>query len=279
MRRLCNEEECVWIIVVKRGSKMNDRNSRPNQSVEKTLGLIEFLARSERPLPLKEIATNVNIPESTTMRLLKTLHANGYVNQDPSSLRYSLSLKFTWIGGLVRSHISVSGLSEKLLMEMSRRCDESTNIAVVQGNQIVYIAVFDLPGVGLQATKEIGTRCPMYCDAIGKLFLAEYEESQLNEYLKKTPLDSYTIHTISSRVNLVRELKRIATEGYSVDNEEREIGVRSIAAPIRDYTGKIIAGISVSGPSMRITKDSVELLKDIVRDTALKISRRFAYQG
>ena len=128
---------------------MNDKINQPNQSVEKVLKLIEFLAQSEQPLPLKEIAASVKMPESTTMRLLKTLYTCGYVNQDPVSYRYSLSLKFTWIGALVRSHISISGLSEKLLMEMSRKCDESTNIAVVEDNQIVYIAAFDRPGTVL----------------------------------------------------------------------------------------------------------------------------------
>ena len=258
---------------------MNDKINQPNQSVEKVLKLIEFLAQSEQPLPLKEIAASVKMPESTTMRLLKTLYTCGYVNQDPVSYRYSLSLKFTWIGALVRSHISISGLSEKLLMEMSRKCDESTNIAVVEDNQIVYIAAFDRPGTVLQATRQIGTRNPMYCDAIGKLFLAEYEDSQLNEYLKKTALTAYTVHTIKSKGDLKLELKRSAVNGYSIDNEEREIGVRSIAAPVRDYTGKIIAGISIFGPSLRITKDSTELLKEIVKDTALRLSRRFAYRG
>lgn len=257
---------------------MENKLSQPNQSVEKALRIIEFLAQCESPLSLQEISAQVGMPASTALRLLNTLYINGYVNQDPVTYRYSLSLKFTWIGGLVSSHISVSGLANKALIELSKKCNESTNIAVIQHHNVVYIDVIERPGGVLQAMQQVGMRLPMHCDAIGKIFLSQYTPEQLDDYMQKIGLTVFTSNTIAARKDLDAELQNIREQGYAIDNEEHETGLRSIAAPIRDYTNNVIAGISVSGPSTRISLEQIEFFKNIVMETALKISRRFAYQ-
>ena len=108
-----------------------------NQSVEKTLRIIEFLSQCESPVRLQRISAELDIPESTVCRLLNTLYVNNYVNQDPVTFRYSLSLKFTKIGELVNSHVSIGGLADKALIALSKKCEESANIAVELDYEVV----------------------------------------------------------------------------------------------------------------------------------------------
>ena len=258
---------------------MKSKLAQVNQSVEKTLRLIEFLAQCESPIRLQEISKQVGMPASTTLRLLNTLYVNGYVNQDPITLRYSLSLKFTQIGSAVKSHISISGLANKSLIALSKKCNESSNIAIEQDFEVVYIDVINGPDGILRTMQQVGQHAPMHCDAIGKIFLSQYDSARIAEYLAVKGLPALTQNTIVSPEQLSAELEHVRAAGYAVDNEESEIGVCSIAAPIRDYTSNVIAGISLSFPSLRITPELISTLKNDVVDTALKISKRFAYAG
>jgi len=250
-----------------------------NQAVEKTLRIIEYLSQCESPVRLQKISAELDMPESTVCRLLNTLYVNNYVNQDPVTFRYSLSLKFTKIGELVHSHVSIAGLADKALIALSKRCEESANVAIELDCEVVYVGVIYSPNSILRATQQIGTQAPMHCNAIGKILLSRYDDDQLADYISKKGLPAYTNKTIVSAEELKLELQTIQKQGFAMDNGETEEGVCSIAAPIRNYAGKIVAGISITGSLFRFTPERIPSLREEVMSTALAISKRLAYMG
>ena len=251
--------------------------SKLNQSVEKVLQIIEIMMKEPEPMRLQDIAFKAEMPPSTALRMINTLLVYGYVNQDPETLRYSLSLKFAQIGSAVSSHFSLSKIAHPLLVELRQRCQESCCLAVEENMELIYIDVVDGPDNMLRIMQRIGKKAPLHSTGIGKLLLLNYSNKQLNELIATKGLTALTPNTIVSREALVEHLEQIRGQGYALDDEECELGARCVAAPIRNYTGKVVAGISISGPVSRLTKDRIRVIIPVVQEIANKISKLLAY--
>lgn len=257
---------------------MPKKLAKINQSVEKIFQIIEIMAESREPLRLQDIAIKVDMPASTVLRLINTMVSCGYANQDPITLRYSLSLKFTKIGGLVISQTSIRDIAHPYLIELSKKCKESVCLAIEQDMEVVYLDVIDGPDGILKITQRIGKVAPLHSTAVGKLMMLNYETNQLNQVIALKGLAALTPNTITIKEELVKELEKIQFQGYALDDEECELGARCISSGIRDYTGKYIAGISVSGPTTRMSMEYIGIIKDIVINTAKAVSELLAYK-
>ena len=258
--------------------KMLQKSAKLNQSVEKVLQIIETMAQSREPLRLQDISMKVKMPSSTTLRLINTLMNCGYANQDPNTLRYTLSLKFMEIGSLVSSQLSIRDIAHPYLVELSKKCKESVCLAIEQNMEVVYIDVIDGPDGMLKITQRIGKIAPIHSTGVGKLMLLNYYSSQIEHMIKTKGMAALTPNTITTKQELLNELKKIKNQGYALDNEECELGARCLSVGIKDYTGKIVAGISVSGPVTRMSMNYIEEIKDIVMDTSGKVSELLAYK-
>ena len=124
---------------------------------------------------------------------------------------------------------------------------------------------------------QVGARVPLYCTAVGKILLAYMTEREQEEYFKTSELIARTRNTITDPIQLMREFSSIKRDGYSIDDEETELGVRCIAAPVRDHAGDVVAAISVSGPSTRLTNPKIRELEPLLKAAALEISRSIGY--
>jgi len=264
-------------VTIKKGYKMKKKLAKKNQSVEKAFQIIEYMAKSKGALRLHDIAVGVGLPESTALRFLNTMLNFGYVTQNPESLKYSLTMKFCWLGGLVRAQASFTDIVRPYLEELAEKCEESACIAVEQDMSVVYIDVVDGPDNMLKTLQRIGHIAPMHSTGVGKIMLLDYDEAKLDKLIKEKSLISLTKNTITTKEKLLEELERVRKLGYAMDNEECEIGAKCIAAPIRDYTGKIVAGVSISGPATRMTPEKIEKIKNIIVETTNKISRDLGY--
>lgn len=253
--------------------------SKLNQSVEKVLQIVEIMAHERQPMRLQDVAAKCDIPASTVLRMLNTLLVYGYVNQDPHSLRYSLSLKFAQIGSRVCEQVSLRDIAHPLLVELSQACQESSCLAVEQERELVYTDVQDGPDSMLKIMQRIGKRAPMHSTGIGKLLLLNYTDQQLDEYIAEKGLPSLTPNTMTTKQALVDKLTEIRRQDYALDDEECELGARCVAAPIRDYTGRIVAGVSVSGPVSRLTMERIAEIVPVVKGTADQISKALAYEA
>jgi DNA-binding IclR family transcriptional regulator len=256
---------------------MRDKLTKSNQSIEKALQIIEVLARQNGAMRLQDLSVATDIPAPTLTRLLKALGQFNYITQDDQTLKYSLTLKFAQIGSMVKSQFSISEVARPFLVELSRKCAESVCLAVEQDEEVVYIDSVDGPDNMLKTMQRIGKRAPLYSTGVGKLMLLNYDIQRLDSYVAKTGLRPLTVHSISTKEALLKELEAIERNSFAVDNEECELGARCVAAPIRDYSGLVIASISASGPAIRMTDEKIQRIKDYIIETAAKISRIFAY--
>ena len=259
---------------------MEEKLSKLNQSVEKTMKLVDIMADSASAMRLQDIAEKSSIPPSTVLRMLNTLLAMGYVNQDSETLKYSLSLKFAYIGARAKAQSSILHLAHPFLRALADETGECTCFAEEQSHEVVYLdVVAEAANNILTVTQRIGKRAPLYCTGIGKLFLTQYTDAELDEYCRTTEFTQFTDATLTTPEALRAELARIRAQGYAMDNEECDIGTRCVAAPVRDYTGRIIAGISVTAPSLRLTPERSAQFLPLIFQTVDALSRKLAYQG
>jgi DNA-binding IclR family transcriptional regulator len=197
--------------------------------------------------------------------------------QDADSLKYYLTFKICTVANKISSRINIRALAAPYLRDLSRIFGESVCLSVDQNMKVVYIDVVEGPDQMIRSMQRIGSVAPLHCTAVGKLFLSEYSAESL-EKLTASGLTKFTQNTLTSRPLLERELAQLCRRGYAIDNEECEIGARCVACPVRDHTGKIIAGISVTGPAIRLTDALIaEKIERLLKATD-EISRLLGYE-
>jgi len=244
------------------------------RSVERALAVLKVLSVEESP-NLATISRSIGLPPSTTFRLLATLAAHGYVEQPPNSSHYRLGSACLALGDAFLKRNDLRQKAEDCLVDLRDRCGETVHLAVVEGEEVVYL--LKLPGlhpIGLMSSRA-GGRAPLYCTGLGKALLAfQGAEPGLPALMKKRKLRPFTKNTLTDLHRLETDLKRTRKRGYAVDNEEHEIGVACIAAPVFGNTS-LLAAVSVSGPAGRIRRQMKEagLEQDVIR-TAAEITSR-----
>lgn len=247
-----------------------------NQTAEKLLIVLEAFASQPDAVKLSEMAKELDMNVSTLYRFTTSLVKSGYVNQ-LSDGRYVISLKLCALSDRIQKHMDVTGTLHPFVLQASRLFNESAHLAVKDGQMIVYTDNAASTAQMLTIQQHIGKTAPMYVTGIGKLFLSEMDRIALETHISFTGLKAYTCNTCTSMEALQREFGFINSNGYVLDNEECEIGVRCAAVPIRDYTGKIVAGISVSGPTTRLTDDVIALHIEELKEIAAEASRALGY--
>jgi DNA-binding IclR family transcriptional regulator len=248
-----------------------------NQSTVKALDIIELLAYNIDPMRLQDISESLKMNASTALRFLESLAACGYVKQNPETLRYYLTFKICSIANKVSENIHLYDIAQPYLKRVSAQFDESVCLAIEQDMTVVYIGVVQRPDQMLRSMQRIGNRAPMHCTGVGKLMLLNHEDEYIDKMIESKGLQAFTANTITTREQLQKEIARIREQGYSWDDEECEIGANCIAVPIFDYTRKIIAGMSVTGPTSRLTKEKMRELIPFLLEQAQELSRILGY--
>lgn len=243
-----------------------------NQSTLKALRIIEYLsARHNEPARLSDIARALEMNICTATRFLASLRQEGYVAQNASTQKYTLTAKLCSLANSVRDSLDIPSLAGPYLKELCTHFDESTCLAVEKEMEVVYTATVRNPSSVLRSTQRIGNRAPMHCTGVGKLLLLDKDSSYIDGLIAVKKLTPFTDKTITTRERLLRELSLIRQRGYSIDDGECELGVKCIAVPIYDSTNRIIAAMSVTGPENRISRLTE---RDIayIRDSATALS-------
>jgi DNA-binding IclR family transcriptional regulator len=251
--------------------------TRVNQSSEKLLLLLETMTTQSEPLRLQDIARLCNMNASTALRFLKALQKREYIDQDAES-RYYLTFKLCALAQNVGSFFDIRSLVRPFLRNISQIFSESCNLAVERDMTVIYIEVEKGPNKTLMSMQRIGNVAPLHCTGVGKLFLTDYSPMALEQLIAIKGLTRYTEHTITDPNALKAELENIKKVGYAFDNEECEDGARCVAVPLRDYTGKIKAGLSVSGPVVRMTNGHLFLHLPHLLNAAEQISFRMGWR-
>ncbi len=248
------------------------KTTKNNQSVTKVLSVLEAMAEHGKPIRLKKLAETVSIPESTTLRLLISLTESGYVTQNAESQKYTLTYKIVRVANQFRASFSLIEIARPYLKELSQKCQESVCLAIDQDSKVVHIDTVDGPNNILQTLQKVGKSVPLYCSGIGKNLLLNYSEERIRSLYATRGFTPFTPYTITSADELLQEIAQVRKQGYAYDKEETELGACCIAAPIHNYNGKVVAGISVSGPSLRMTPEKMDAIRTILLRISGKIS-------
>ncbi len=254
-----------------------EKLTKTNQSVEKTLQIIETMASAREPLRLAEIAQQVQMPASTTLRMINTLVQQGYAYQEPITLRYGLTLRFTQIGSQVSAQLSIRDIAHPILVKLSKVFKESACLAIEEDMEVIYVDVVDGPDGLLKITQRIGKRAPMHSTGVGKLMLTQYSPEKLARLMERKGLARLTPNTVSTMDDLHKEMDLIRQRGYALDDEECELGARCLAAPVRNFEGKIVAAISLSGPISRMNLKRITEVAPSLMEAADEIAGVLAY--
>lgn len=244
-----------------------------NSSVKRAVKILEFLAVSAGPMDLGDISRSLKMNKSTVYRFLATLMEDGYVNQDPNSGKYSLGSKVTWLAAHFLEKIEVRNLARPLLQELARTTGETIHMAILDQNEVSYIEKID----GNQAVRmasRVGSRAPVHCTALGKVLLSCQPEKEWHRYVAEVGLASRTPFTITEPDTFFQELRHVRSQGYALDNQEAEDGIRCIAAPIKDSSGNVIAAISITGWTLTMTPERMSRLVPDILKTANCISQQ-----
>lgn len=237
-----------------------------------------MLAGTRRGLGVLELAEKTGLNGSTVHRLLGTLLEQGYVRQDTGSKKYLLGPQSLRLGYAALSHFDIRNDSLDLLRELAENVQELANLALLTGNEATYVAQVPTPGP-VQMFTQFGSRVPLHCTGVGKAILAYLPEKEVHKLLDadRSSFSSFTKNTITSLAAMEIELQTIRKRGYAVDNEEREIGVRCVAAPVFGPGGNVVGAVSVSGPSARVSAEREPEFANYVMASAREISERLGY--
>jgi IclR family transcriptional regulator, KDG regulon repressor len=248
------------------------------KSLVKALRILEFVAEGDQAsYTLTELSRGLRLHVSTVHRLLVNLVRQGFVESDPPTGGYRLGFRVLRMGLKVLDQLDFRRVADPLLRQLNRQTEESVHLAILQDNRAISIEKFGSPQpMGL--TAPLGGVLPLHCSGVGKALLAFQSDDRAMSIAETAGLERYTPHTITSPAQLRKELTHIRQEGYSVDNEEAVEGLRCVAAPILDHTGKVIAAFSVAGPTTRVTPARVPALSKLVKETSRQISFRLGHK-
>jgi DNA-binding IclR family transcriptional regulator len=266
-------------IAERRKARVSEKESGISslKSLRKAMRILECFSFQDSRRPLTEIARCAGFPLSTTHRILATLRDVGLVEQEGGRDLYRLGLKLLELGSMVLANMEVHREALPFIEELVRETGETVHLGVFDGGQVVSIEKMDSPH-GLASNITIGKGAPAYCTGVGKALLA-FQPEAVVDHVCRLGLVAYTPQTITDSTKLRKELAQVRSLGYAVDSMEHQPDVRCVAAPIRNYSGNVIASLSVSGPATRIPKDRIPGLAERVREVAAKLSARLGYKG
>ena len=243
------------------------------QSIERAFDLLEMLADAGGALGLSEVATASGLPLPTVHRLMRTLVNRGYVRQE-ASRRYTLGSRLIWLGE-TSSRLLGTWL-RPFLAQLVRETGETANLAMLDGDEVVYLAQVPSPH-SMRMFTEPGRRVRMHSTAVGKVLLAQLPAEQARSLLERVDMPASTPTTITDPDVLLAHLEVIRKQGYAVDEGEQEIGVRCFAVAVPDAPAPL--AISTSGPQARMTDDAAARIVPALKLTAIEMSATIAAEG
>jgi DNA-binding IclR family transcriptional regulator len=245
-------------------------------AVDKALSLLETLAPSRRGLGLAQLAKQLRLPRSSAHCLLLTLERRGYLQRNEMSHRYLFGLKLYSLANTALAQLKVRELAAPHLQSLAKAAHLVVHMAILEKGEAVIIEKSETPGL-LRLATWVGKRLDVHCSGTGKALIAWLPKPELDQLLSGHSLPCYNENTIVSRRKLEANLQQARNLGYTLDDEEGELGFRCIGCPVFDRTGRNVAAISVAGPTSEITAERIPSLAGQVMHTAIAISQLLGF--
>ena len=254
-----------------------DKPTQPESvsSVLKVFSILQALGE-QKEIGVSELSQRLMMSKATTYRFLQTMKTLGYVVQENEADKYSLTLKLFELGSKSLEYVDLVSLADKEMRLISEQTSEALHLGALDQDAIIYIHKID-SNYSLRMQSKIGRRNPLYSTAIGKVLLASREEEFVRETLSRVEFIKHTDKTVENTEQLLSELKQVKTQHYAEDNQEQEPGLRCIAAPIYDRFGNVIAGVSISLPTIRFDESRLSYYVDLLQQAGKNISAQLGY--
>lgn len=246
------------------------------QSVDRALKIIDILQKNPKGLGVTELSYRMDLSKSTVHRMLMSLLKSGFVKRNDSE-EYMLGLKLISLGQTVSENLNIRNITSPYLLRLSKSLEEAAHLVVKDNNEIVYIDKIESPAT-IRMFSKVGKRAPMHCTGVGKAILAFLPEQEMLEVIDNAGLQRFTENTIVKKQEMLSHLEVIKKEGFSLDYEEHELGIRCAAAPIFNHNSEVVAGISVAGPIMRVNNKKLQLIAKEVMEVSKEISMLLGYK-
>jgi DNA-binding IclR family transcriptional regulator len=240
------------------------------QSLARGLTILNLLS-SEDTIGVTEVSDFLGVDKSSASRLLQTLARYSYVEQDAETRRYRLGSQIVALSRSVLTRMPLRDQAKPHMRQLVERTGECAHLAILANGQALYIDQEESPNT-LRVNNDVGTLAPLHCTALGKVLLA-FSNTTIADALKP-----FTDHTITDPVALRTHLDETRRRGYAVDDEEHNVQVRCLAAPVFDFRGKIVGAIGISGPAARLPRESLPERAAIVVEIARALSNRLSFR-
>lgn len=244
-------------------------------SLDRAMMILEALAQAGGGT-LTELATGLEQSPSTAYRVLTTLESRGIVELDKENQTWHVGAGAFRIGSAFLKRTNLAERARPIMQDLMETTGETANLGVESGDKVLFVSQVETHA-SIRAFFPPGTRSSMHASGIGKALLAHFDGDRVESILAEK-LETFTTRTLTDLSALREDLSRTRKRGYSFDDEERNEGMRCVASPVFNATGQPVAGLSISGPSARVTPDRIASLGKSVSDAAITLSQRLGYE-
>ncbi|SHG72454.1 transcriptional regulator, IclR family [Cognatiyoonia sediminum] len=246
------------------------------KSLDRAMQVFEYLSQ-EQGKPLSLLAEETGQSPATLYRILVTLEGRGLVEFDAENQIWHIGSQAFVIGARFLRRTSLVERARPILRRLMEATGETANLGVEKGGMVLFLSQVETHE-NIRAFFPPGTLSPMHSSGIGKALLSQMSDDRFGQWLKDQQLEKFTDRTLANADNLRKDLKGIRQSGYSFDNEEKNVGMQCIAAPVFDMNGEVVAGLSISGPTSRMAMREIDDLGQAVIRSANELSNAIGGQ-
>jgi DNA-binding IclR family transcriptional regulator len=240
------------------------------QVLDRVFSMLDILALNTSDMTIPDLSAALGLHKSTVHRLLMVLEHNRFVERTADG-RYCLGLRLFELGSRAVDRLNLTEQARPYLEKLVLEIGETAHLCILEDDQVLYVEKVE-PARTVRMPSRVGRRNPPYCTAVGKALLAFLDDEALDALIQGLELKAYTRNTIVTPAALKKDLYLVRQRGYAVDNEEIEEGLKCIAAPVRNYSGRVIASLSIAGPAFRITHQTIPSVAKAVITIAAELS-------
>lgn len=247
-------------------------SKNPIQVADRLFDALELLSM-DGPLALSDLTARLELNKSTVHRILSSLIYMGYVKQDPETQKYDMSLKLLELSNHILERMDVLAIIKPYLKQLCHETGETVHLVQLDGTDAVYIHKEESYQNTIRMVSRVGSRIPIYCSGVGKALAADMDLTQVKQIWDNSEILELTPHTITDYGAYIRKLDEVRRQGYALDDEENELGVRCIAASLSSSDGHPRFAFSISAPINRMSDERIQELSGLVLNVKRQLSR------
>jgi DNA-binding IclR family transcriptional regulator len=256
---------------------MISKEDSPSVAVERALAMLEAIAQEPEGLSNAEISRKLQIPKSSASYILRTLEAQSYLNRDDETGKYRVGLKILSLSRGALSGIDVREVALPIMRHLMEKTNLTCHLAILDGPEAVYIEKVEPQGF-IRMDTWVGRRMRVHATSVGKALVAYIPEARLEKIIADRSMEKRTAKTITTLPRLLKELEKVRTQGYAVDDEENNLGARCLGAPIFNQSGDIEASLGLSGTINQVNPNTMPRIVEALKDAARHISMQLGYR-